>query len=137
MFNGIIQVAHEKYGTDSDSLFCAVLDAKRMEVYYSIFNADGRIIKDISASIIDKGSFADIPETVKILLFGNGALKLKGTINRKNSIIAEDFIISAAHMYKPVYEAFNNDRFEDVAYFEPFYLKDFITTLQKKNILGK
>ena len=58
-------------------------------------------------------------------------------IKRKNALFAADFIISASHMHKPVFKAFNDSDFEDVAYFEPFYLKDFITSKPRKNILGK
>ncbi len=137
MFNGIIGEAPVKYGTDINTLFCPMIDARRMEVYYSIFDANGNTIKGISASIIDERSFANIPESVRILYFGDGAAKFKGVIKHKNSVIVEDFTLSASHMYKPVYEAFNNHHFENVAYFEPFYLKDFITTSQKKNIIGK
>ena len=82
-----------------------------------------------------KESFTDIPESVKILFFGDGSSKCNGIVKHKNLIIAGDFKISAAHMYKPVYKAFNERQFEDVAYFEPFYLKDFIATVPKKNIL--
>ncbi len=94
-------------------------------------------IKDISAEIITESSFANIPESQKIIFFGDGAEKCRDVINHKNAIFAEDFRISAAHMHKPVFQAFKDNKFEDVAYFEPFYLKDFITTVPRKNILGK
>jgi tRNA threonylcarbamoyladenosine biosynthesis protein TsaB len=58
-------------------------------------------------------------------------------INRKNALFATDYMISASHMHKPVFQAFKDHRFEDVAYFEPLYLKDFITSKPRKNILGK
>ena len=54
-----------------------------------------------------------------------------------NSVFADDFTISASFMHNSVYEAFNSNNFEDIAYFEPFYLKDFIATVPKKNILRK
>jgi tRNA threonylcarbamoyladenosine biosynthesis protein TsaB len=137
MFNGIIGIASGKYGTDRNSLFCPMLDARRMEVFYSVFDAKGKTLKKISASIIDETSFTEIPESVKMIFFGDGAAKLREIISHKNSVFADDFFISAAHMYKPVYELFHNGNFENVAYFEPYYLKDFITTVRKKNILGK
>jgi tRNA threonylcarbamoyladenosine biosynthesis protein TsaB len=135
MFYGIIDGANEKYGTDNNSYFCPMLDAKRMEVYYSVFDAKGKTIKEISAAVLDEDSFTDIPESVKILFFGDGSAKCNGIVKHKNTIIAKDFEISASFMYRPVYEAFNKLRFEDIAYFEPFYLKDFIATVPKKNIL--
>ncbi len=117
--------------------YCPMLDARRMEVYYAIYNSDGEKIKDISAEVVTENLFADIPESQPIIFFGDGAKKCRDIINHKNAIFAEDFRISAAHMYYPVFKAFKERRYEDVAYFEPFYLKDFITTVPRKNILGK
>ena len=79
----------------------------------------------------------NIPESQKIIFFGDGAAKCKDVIKRTNIYFADDFRISASHMQKPVYQALNDHHFEDVAYFEPFYLKDFITSKPRKNILGK
>jgi tRNA threonylcarbamoyladenosine biosynthesis protein TsaB len=122
---------------ESDMLYCPMLDARRMEVYYAIYDASGNKLKDISAEIINNESFADISESKKMILFGDGALKCKDVIARKNVIFADDYLISASHMFTPVYNAFKNNQYEDVAYFEPLYLKDFITSKPRKNILGK
>jgi tRNA threonylcarbamoyladenosine biosynthesis protein TsaB len=122
---------------EADSLFCPMLDARRMEVYYAIYDLAGNKLKEISAEIITEDTFVNIPESQKIIFFGDGALKCKEVINRKNAIFAVDYRISASNMHKPVFQSFNDHRFEDVAYFEPFYLKDFITSKPRKNILGK
>ena len=135
MFNGIIDIADEKYGTDATSLFCPMIDAKRMEVYYSLFDAKGTVIKGISAEVINERSFSEIPESVKIVFFGDGAGKCLNVTGHKNSVFDTDFIISATYMFKTAFEEFDAGHFEDVAYFEPFYLKDFITTIQRKNII--
>jgi tRNA threonylcarbamoyladenosine biosynthesis protein TsaB len=124
------------YGEEKDALFCPMLDARRMEVYYAIYDNSGKKIKDISAEIITENSFKSFPETKKIIFFGDGAMKCREVINRENAVFAEDFTISAAHMYSLVIKAFNEKIFEDIAYFEPFYLKDFITTVSRKNIFG-
>lgn len=134
MYWGFKVAAADKYSLLSDSLYCPMLDARRMEVYYSLFDHNGRVVKDNTASVINKESFSDIPESVRILFFGDGAGKCRDIISHKNSIFADDFTASATYMYIPVYEAFDAGRFEDIAYFEPFYLKDFITTVQKKNL---
>lgn len=136
MFNGMIGIAHEKYGTDSTSLFCPMIDARRMEVYYSLFDSAGKVLKGIAAEIINEESFTEIPESVKIVFFGDGAEKCRDATGHKNSVYASDFVISAAYMHKTIFEEFNLGHFEDVAYFEPFYLKDFIATIQRKNIVG-
>ena len=120
-----------------NTLFCPMLDARRMEVYYAIYNSVGNKQKEIAAEIITEDTFANIPESQKIIFFGDGALKCKEVINRKNALFASDYLISASHMHKPVFQALKNHHFEDVAYFEPFYLKDFITSKPRKNILGK
>ena len=83
-----------------------------------------------------KRHLLDIPESQKIIFFGDGALKCKDVINRENALFV-DFVISASYMHGPVFQALKDNHFEDVAYFEPFYLKDFITSKPRKNILGK
>jgi tRNA threonylcarbamoyladenosine biosynthesis protein TsaB len=123
--------------SEINPLFCPMLDARRMEVYYAIYNSTGKKLKDICAEIVTKDLFADILQSQRIIFFGDGAKKCKDIINHKNAIFAEDFRISAAHMHNPVIQAFNKKEFQDVAYFEPLYLKDFITSIPRKNVLGK
>jgi tRNA threonylcarbamoyladenosine biosynthesis protein TsaB len=120
---------------DCDTLFCPMLDARRMEVYHAIYNCRGEIIKPVSAAIMDENTFMDIPEKNEVVFFGDGAEKLRNVIRRKN-VRFENFRISAGHMCVPALNAFSENKFEDIAYFEPFYLKDFIATKPVKNILG-
>lgn len=133
MFYGI----KEKYSNEEKIIFCPMLDARRMEVYYAIYDINGKVIKNIAAEIIDENSFGNIPDSVKIVFFGDGSAKLKEVIKRQNIVFDEDFRISAAHLCTPSFDALREKKLEDVAYFEPLYLKDFITTVQKKNILGR
>jgi len=137
MFHGIRGSRYFSGISDSDTLFCPMLDARRMEVYYAIYNSSGKKIKDISAEIINEESFFGFPESQKIIFLGDGAMKCKEVINRKSAVFADDFRMSASHMLNPVNEAYSNKLFEDVAYFEPLYLKDFITSKPRKNIFGK
>jgi tRNA threonylcarbamoyladenosine biosynthesis protein TsaB len=137
MFYGIDETIKRKYGTDETSLFVPMIDARRMEVYYSVLTSEGRIVKGISAEIIDDRLFSDIPESIRLLIFGDGASKCKQVIKRGNVGFADEFRMSAGYMYEPVYKSLREKRFEDIAYFEPFYLKDFITSRPKKNILGR
>ncbi|HAX93834.1 MAG TPA: tRNA (adenosine(37)-N6)-threonylcarbamoyltransferase complex dimerization subunit type 1 TsaB [Bacteroidales bacterium] len=137
MFHGIDDKMRNKYGLDGNSLFIPMLDARRMEVYYSILDAEGRTVKETSAEIIDEHSFSDIPGDIRLLFFGDGAAKCRDIIGRENVVFADEFIISAAHMYKPAFKSLMQHKFEDIACFEPFYLKDFITSRPKKNILGR
>ena len=136
MFRGILQSRNFSGVSDSNLLFCPMLDARRMEVYYAIYDSGGNKVKDISAEIVNEKTFVSIPESQKIIFFGDGALKCKKVINRENALFV-DFVISASYMHKPVLQAFKDKHFEDVANFEPFYLKDFITSKPRKNILGR
>ncbi|MCX6325753.1 MAG: tRNA (adenosine(37)-N6)-threonylcarbamoyltransferase complex dimerization subunit type 1 TsaB [Bacteroidia bacterium] len=137
MFRGISGNKKKSPEIDKNTLFCPMLDARRMEVYYAIYDANGNTVKDISAEIIRENSFINIPESQKIIFFGDGAEKCKEVIKRTNVHFADDFRISASHMHKPAFQALKDHHFEDVAYFEPLYLKDFITSKPRKNILGK
>ena len=131
MTMGMIQ---EMGKADENTIFCPMLDAKRMEVYYALYNHNGKQIKDISAEIIKESSFNSIPENQKIIFFGDGAAKCRDIIKRENIEFIDNFNLSAAFMYKSVKEAFELKQFEDTAYFEPFYLKDFVATTQRKNL---
>jgi tRNA threonylcarbamoyladenosine biosynthesis protein TsaB len=136
MFHGM---KYEERGIEIKSenvIYCPMLDARRMEVYYCLFDSNGLRLGEISAEIIGENSFSGISEENQIIFFGDGAMKCEGVMKRKNSVFYPDFKISSEHMLEPVNEAFSAGRFEDIAYFEPFYLKDFITTIQKKNVLG-
>jgi len=117
-------------------LFCPMLDARRLEVYCAIYDYTGKTVNKISAEVITEESFMDISESEKIIFFGNGADKCRDLIKRRNSYFDSEFVISASHMLTPAYQALRSHDFQDIAYFEPFYLKDFITTKPRNNILG-
>lgn len=121
----------------SETIYCPMIDAGRMEVYYAIYDYQGNTIRNVSAEVMNEDSFKDIPQSDEIIFFGDGALKFREVFKRPNIKFEEGFTISASHMRIPAFRASEEKRFEDVAYFEPFYLKDFITTKQRKNILGR
>lgn len=112
---------------DSNTLLCPMIDARRMEVYTALFDAKGNRIRATSAEIIDDHSFADILQDHQILFFGDGAEKCKASLGRyPNAKFDTEFINSATHLATTAQQKFGASEFEDVAYFEPFYLKDFI-----------
>lgn len=138
MFHGFMsQSGNNKFNIWETDLICPALDARRMEIYYTIFDIKGNTVKSIRAEIMDKNTFSEMPTSSRIILFGDGAGKCRSVIKRENTVFDDDFRISASFMQKPAYEAFAGKRFEDVAYFEPFYLKDFLASKPVKNILGK
>jgi len=108
-------------------LLCPMIDARRMEVYTAVFTADGARIRATSAEIITEDSFADLLQNGKILFFGDGAEKCREILGQNaNACFLPGFINSAADLTKKAFEKFKRSEFEDVAYFEPYYLKDFI-----------
>lgn len=111
----------------ADTFLCPMIDARRMEVFTAVFNADGVKIKPTAAEIIDADSFGSLLETNKILFFGDGAEKCSEILGmHPNAAFLPGFVNSAVHLTRKALEKFRNKEFEDVAYFEPYYLKDFI-----------
>jgi tRNA threonylcarbamoyladenosine biosynthesis protein TsaB len=112
---------------DKELLLCPMIDARRMEVYTALFNAEGTRIRPTTAEIIDENSYAELLSTRKVLFFGDGAAKCREALGKHaNASFDIEFSNSAVDLTRGAMAAFNNQRFEDVAYFEPFYLKDFI-----------
>ncbi|OQX80152.1 MAG: tRNA (adenosine(37)-N6)-threonylcarbamoyltransferase complex dimerization subunit type 1 TsaB [Bacteroidetes bacterium 4484_276] len=116
----------EKAGS-SDALYCPMIDARRMEVYSAIFDRGNKQVREILAEIIDEDSFSGQLQTNQMIFAGDGAEKCKAILSPDpNAHFLDHFIPSAEFMIKIAYEKFKAGKFEDVAYFEPFYLKDFI-----------
>jgi tRNA threonylcarbamoyladenosine biosynthesis protein TsaB len=116
-------------------LFCPMIDARRMEVFTALYTTSNVLYKEITAEIIHPGIFSDILEKNEIWFFGNGSDKCRDVISHPNARFIESIEPSAAWMAKLAEKAFQEKQFEDIAYFEPFYLKDFIATIPRKNIL--
>ena len=109
-----------------------MLDARRMEVYSAIFDLDYNQIRETKAEIIDETSFKDILESSEVYFLGDGAEKCKTLIVHPNVIFVDSKFPSANEMSILSYDKYKKNDIEDVAYFEPFYLKDFIAVPQKK-----
>jgi len=109
-----------------------LLDARRMEVYSQVFNDKNEKIRDVHAEIIDSDSFSEFLNADKVYFFGDGAEKCKEIITHKNAVFIDNKFPSAKEMSVISYEKYRNNCFEDVAYFEPFYLKEFIGGISKK-----
>jgi len=115
-------------GVYSDNiLLCPMIDARRMEVFTAIFNLQGDRIQATSAAVIDENSFKDLLADNKILFFGDGAEKCQVALGGNlNAAFLPGFVNSSTHLSQKALEKFRNKDFEDVAYFEPYYLKEFI-----------
>ncbi|SHJ59933.1 tRNA (adenosine(37)-N6)-threonylcarbamoyltransferase complex dimerization subunit type 1 TsaB [Pseudozobellia thermophila] len=109
-----------------------LLDARRMEVYSAVFDKNYRQIRATEAEIIDENSFCEYFKDGRVLLGGPGAEKCKGVLKTDQVEFAVSMVPSAREMAQLSYAKFRERDFEDVAYFEPYYLKDFILQQGKK-----
>jgi tRNA threonylcarbamoyladenosine biosynthesis protein TsaB len=115
----------------SDGKIIPMLDARRMEVYSAIFSADLKTERSILAEVIDENSFIDFTETLYFV--GDCAEKCKTVLTKENFVFLEDVKYpSATAMSKISYSKYQKSDTVDVAYFEPYYLKDFMITAPKK-----
>lgn len=117
---------------DFNDLVCPMIDARRLEVYTALYSPMGDELEPVSAKIIDENSYAPELRASKITFIGDGALKCQPVIANPNATFLGDNFNSAANMSGLAYQRFQAGAFEDVAYFEPFYLKDFMITVSKK-----
>lgn len=113
-------------------LVIPVLDARRMEVYSCVFDNNDQEIRETRAEIIDEDSFSEFVTAQKIYVVGSGAEKIKGVLQHPNFIFDTTVIPSSKDMVKMAFKKFEAEQFEDVAYFEPYYLKDFVLQQKKK-----
>lgn len=114
----------------SDGVIVPMIDARRMEVFSAVFNSDLDKIRGVAAEIITEDSFKD--ETEKIYFIGDCQQKCKTVLTRDNFIFLEDVVYpSATAMGKLSYDQYKKNDTVDVAYFEPYYLKDFMITTKK------
>lgn len=109
-----------------------LLDARRMEVYSQVYDSQKQIVRETRAEIIDANSFSEYAQKGKVLLMGNGAQKCKDVLTNPNFSYDVLVVPSTSEMAALSFEKFAARGFEDVAYFEPYYLKDFILQTKKK-----
>jgi len=121
---------------EEPSLLCPMIDARRMEVYDALFDNRLNELRSVAADIIDENSFADFLVNNKIAFFGNGAEKCKAVLQSPNAVFLDNIYPKAADMVRLAEEAYDNGSFVDVAYFEPFYLKEFVATTPKNKVLS-
>lgn len=116
----------------NDGVIIAMLDARRLEVYAAIFNSNFEEVKEAEAQILDYNAFAEQLNAGNVYFIGSGVEKTKALITHSNAIFIEDKYPSAKQMSLLAYNKFKMNDFEDVAYFEPYYLKDFVALKSSK-----
>ena len=116
---------------ECDGVIVAMLDARRMEVYSAIFDSNYNQIRETQAEILSEDSFSKYLEQGKVYFIGNGVEKTKTLISHPNAIFVDDKLPSAKEMGFLANHKYKKSDFEDVAYFEPYYLKDFVALKPK------
>lgn len=114
-----------------DALLCPMIDARRMEVYAAIYDRALKVKREISADIIDENSYSEFLAEHPVYFFGNGAAKCREKITHPNAHFIENIHPLAKWMFPLAERAMAEKDFKDVAYFEPFYLKEFVASTPK------
>ena len=137
--DSLVQVAREDYEAGiidveqwNDAVLCPMVDARRMEVYTQMFDAKGQSLNEVKAEIIAEDSFAEWRNGRPFVIFGNGAAKCQEVLT---DAILVNVTPSARGLAALAHQRFEAGQTEDIAYFEPFYLKDFIVIPSKKKLL--
>ena len=139
--DSLVEVAREDYEAgilDIDNwdkaLLCPMIDARRMEVYAAIYDRALNVKREIAADIIDENSYLEFLEKQPVYFFGNGSAKCKEKITHPNAHFIDGIYPLAKWMFPLAEKAKSKGDFKDVAYFEPFYLKEFVASQPKKLI---
>ena len=119
---------------EEDALIVPMLDARRMEVYAEVLDRALKVVRPIQADIVDADTYKEYLDQHHVYFFGNGAAKCMETINHPNAHLVEGIEPLAKNMAPLAEKRFAEGKFEDVAYFVPFYLKDFVAKMPKKLI---
>ena len=115
-----------------NAVLCPMVDARRMEVYTRLFDAKGNALSDVTAEVVTEQTFADVRRERQLVMFGNGAAKCREVLPDATYI---NITPSARGLARLAEQRLSAGQTEDIAYFEPFYLKDFIVIPSKKKLL--
>ena len=110
-----------------------MVDARRMEVYAAVFTPEGKRLSEVEPAIIDENSFAEVLSEGPVLVIGDGAGKCNGVIGGEDTVFIQ-CCPKASAMAELAEREYKEKRFKDVAYFEPFYLKEFAVTQSRKKL---
>lgn len=118
---------------ETSGFIVPMIDARRMEAYTRVYDASYKEVRAIEAEVLNENSFATYLTNDKVVFVGNKTEKLQEIITHENAVFI-DSLPSAKEMSDLAYKKFRKNNFEDVAYFEPYYLKDFLVTPEKKKV---
>lgn len=125
----------QRIASINQALICPMIDARRMEVYCALYQPDLSVVEPVHARIIPEQPFDELLKENKIIFLGSGAAKCRETLEASpNAIVLDEQLSSATSMARPAWRRYQEQAFEDLLTFEPFYLKDFVAT-KPKNLL--
>jgi tRNA threonylcarbamoyladenosine biosynthesis protein TsaB len=135
MFNYAKEICRERsIPLDKNTLLCPMIDARRMEVFSCLYKTSGEEKEPISAKIIDAVTYTSYLQTTKIYFFGSGMEKCRQFLSHPNACFLDEIYPHTAAMAALSEEKYQEKKFENLAYFEPFYLKEFVATVPKKGL---
>ena len=121
-----------EHPNEEDALLVPMLDARRMEVYAEVFDRALHVVRPIQADVVTEETYKTYLDKGIVYFFGDGAGKCMSEINHPNARYIKDILPLAKNMFPLAEKRFSEEKFEDVAYFVPFYLKDFVAKMPKK-----
>lgn len=125
-----------RYDLPEDALLCPMIDARRMEVYAAMYDRALKVVRPISADVVDEQSYLEYLDKQPVYFFGNGAAKCREKITHPNAHFIDNIKPLAKMMFPLAEKAIAMEDYKDVAYFEPFYLKEFVATVSKSKVLN-
>ena len=127
-----VPVLLKEQAEEENALLVPMLDARRMEVYAQVFDRSLEEVREIKADVVTAETYKEYLEKGPVYFFGNGAAKCMEEINNPNAHLIKDVVPLAKYMFPLAEKRIAQEKFDDVAYFVPFYLKDFVAKLPKK-----
>ncbi len=121
-----------KHELEDDALLCPMIDARRMEVYAAVYDRALNEVRGVQADVVDADTYRTYLDQHPVYFFGNGAAKCMDTINHPNARLIKGIEPLSKFMYPLAEKRIAKECYEDVAYFVPFYLKDFVAKTPKK-----
>ena len=125
-----LEILARKIQTDN-AYIIPVIDARRMEVYSAVYDMQYHLVRKVQADLLEKQPFESYLNEKPVIFIGDAVLKLQDFLSHSNAVFSEERFPSAKEMHQPAYQKFIKQDFENTAYFEPFYLKDFMITQKK------
>ena len=125
-----LEILARKTQTDN-AYIIPVIDARRMEVYSAVYDTQYHLVRKVQADLLEEQPFESYLNEKTVIFVGDAVPKLQDFLSHPNAVFSNERFPSAKEMHQPAYQKFLNQDFENTAYFEPFYLKDFIVTRKK------